>query len=46
MIRVRELRKHYRVHERPPGIAAALRSIFRRKYKNVAAVDGIDFDID
>jgi ABC-2 type transport system ATP-binding protein len=45
MIRVRDLHKHYRVHERPPGIAAALRSVFRRRYKNIAAVDGIDFEI-
>jgi ABC-2 type transport system ATP-binding protein len=46
MIRVRNLRKHYRVHERPPGVAAALRSVFRRTYKDVAAVDGVDFDIE
>ncbi|HZU82935.1 MAG TPA: ATP-binding cassette domain-containing protein [Polyangiaceae bacterium] len=45
MIHVRDLRKHYRVHERAPGIAAALRSVFRRRYTHVAAVDGIDFDI-
>ena len=45
MIRVRGLRKHYRVHERPPGIAAAFRSIFHRTTKTIAAVDGIDFDI-
>ena len=45
MIRVRGLRKHYRVHERPPGWPAALRSLFHREYKTVAAVDGIDFDI-
>jgi ABC-2 type transport system ATP-binding protein len=46
VIRVRELRKHYQVHERPPGIAAAFRSVFHREYKTVAAVDGIDFTID
>ncbi len=45
MIRVRGLHKHYKVHERPPGLAAALRSVFRRRYKTIAAVDGIDFDI-
>jgi ABC-2 type transport system ATP-binding protein len=45
MIRVRDLRKHYRVHERAPGVAAAMRSLFHRRYKDVAAVDGIDFDI-
>jgi ABC-2 type transport system permease protein len=33
------------VHERPPGVAAALRSLFARRTKTVAAVDGIDFDI-
>ncbi len=45
MIRVRNLRKHYQVHERAPGASAALRSLFRRKTKTVAAVDGIDLDI-
>ncbi len=45
MIVVRDLRKHYRVHERPPGVAAAFRSLFRRAYKDVAAVDGISFAI-
>jgi ABC-2 type transport system ATP-binding protein len=46
VIRVRGLSKHYRVHERPPGMAAAFRSIFHRVYKTVAAVDGIDFHIE
>lgn len=45
MIRVRALAKHYRVPQRAPGVGAALRSIFRRDYKSIAAVDGIDFDI-
>ena len=45
MIRVRALRKHYTVHERAPGIAAAVRALFVREKKTVAAVDGIDFDI-
>jgi ABC-2 type transport system ATP-binding protein len=45
VIRVRGLSKHYRVHERPPGVAAAFRSVFRRTYTTVAAVDGIDFTI-
>src|SRR5579884_2293123 len=45
MVRVRALRKHYKVHERPPGVAAAFRSLVHRQYKTVAAVDGIDFDI-
>ena len=45
MIDVRALRKHYRVHRRPPGLAAALRSLFHRRYETVRAVDGIDFHV-
>ncbi len=45
MIRVRALAKHYRVHRRPPGLAAAVRSLFRRRYEIVKAVDGIDFSV-
>src|SRR5512141_2337730 len=45
MISVRGLRKHYRVHKRPPGLLAAARSLFRREYDSVTAVDGISFEI-
>ncbi len=45
MIRVRSLHKHFRVHERPPGVGAAFRSLFHRTYKTVRAVDGVDFEI-
>jgi len=45
MIEVRNLSKHYRVHRRPPGLAAAARSLFRRKYETVRAVDGITFSV-
>jgi ABC-2 type transport system ATP-binding protein len=45
VIDVRGLSKHYRVHKRPPGMAAALRSLFRRRYETVRAVDGIDFSV-
>ena len=45
MIDVRGLRKHYQVHRRAPGLAAALRSVLRRRYETVRAVDGIDFSV-
>jgi ABC-2 type transport system ATP-binding protein len=45
MISVRDLRKHYQVHKRPPGLMAALRSVFHRTYTPVKAVDGISFEI-
>jgi ABC-2 type transport system ATP-binding protein len=45
VISVRGLKKHYRVHKRPPGLAAAVKSLFKREYTTVPAVDGIDFEI-
>jgi ABC-2 type transport system ATP-binding protein len=45
VIDVRGLRKHYQVHRRPPGLGAALRSVFHRRYETVRAVDGIDFSV-
>jgi ABC-2 type transport system ATP-binding protein len=46
MIRVDGLRKWYRVHQRPPGVRAALRSLFHRRYEEVKAVDEVSFAID
>ncbi|MGE5186094.1 MAG: ABC transporter ATP-binding protein [Acidobacteriota bacterium] len=46
MIRAHELKKHFRVHRRPPGFAAALKSIVRRHYETVKAVDGVSFTIE
>ena len=45
MIEVDRLRKWYRVHRRPPGLAAALRSLFRRTYEDVKAVEDVTFSI-
>jgi ABC-2 type transport system ATP-binding protein len=44
-IDVHDVSKSYRVHKRPPGIGAALRSVFRRKYELVRAVEGLSFQI-
>jgi ABC-2 type transport system ATP-binding protein len=46
VIAVKGLTKHYRVHKRAPGLAAAVRSLFHREYTTVRAVDGIDFSIE
>ncbi|HVR62127.1 MAG TPA: ATP-binding cassette domain-containing protein [Polyangia bacterium] len=45
MIDVRDLSKTYRVHKRPPGLLSALRSVVRREYETVKAVDGLSFHI-
>ncbi len=44
-IEVADLRKFYSIHRRPPGLSAALRSLFRRPRIQVKAVDGITFSI-
>jgi ABC-2 type transport system ATP-binding protein len=46
VIRARDLTKHFKVHKRPPGFAAAMRSLVHRKYDVVKAVDGVSFTIE
>jgi len=46
MIRAADLTKHFKVHKRPPGFAAALRSLVHRRYDVVKAVDGVSFTIE
>jgi ABC-2 type transport system ATP-binding protein len=45
-VEVQHLSKTYRVHERPPGLAAAARSIFRRTYRDVHAVSDLSFTVE
>ncbi len=45
MIEVDALSKVYRVHRRPPGLKAALRSLFHRHYEQVQALDALSFSI-
>jgi ABC-2 type transport system ATP-binding protein len=45
LIEAGHLAKIYRVHRRPPGVAAALRSVFRRRYEEVRALDDLTFSI-
>ena len=45
MIRAHKLCKTYRVHRRPPGLLAALRSVVRRNYEEVRALVDVSFAI-
>lgn len=45
VIEVEHLRKHFKVHRRPEGMGAALKSLFRRRYELVRAVDDVSFTI-
>jgi ABC-2 type transport system ATP-binding protein len=40
-----DLTKHFRVHSRKAGVASGVRSLFRRTYTEVKAVDGVSFAI-
>jgi ABC-2 type transport system ATP-binding protein len=45
VVSVRGLQKTYKVHERPTGVGATVRSFFNRTFKEIPAVAGIDFEI-
>jgi ABC-2 type transport system ATP-binding protein len=45
-IQVKSLQKTYYIHEREAGINAAIQSIFKRKTKEVIAVNNINFEIN
>ena len=44
-VQVRDLTKVYRVPKKAPGLAGSIRSVFRREFTEVKAVDTISFDI-
>lgn len=45
-IDVQNLRKIYKVYRKREGLFASLRGLFHREYKEVAAVDGVSFQIE
>jgi ABC-2 type transport system ATP-binding protein len=45
VIEAKNLKKHYQVHKKELGLVGSVKSLFRRKYKTVKAVDGISFSI-
>lgn len=46
IIAATDLVKTYRVVQKKPGLGGALRSLVRREYKEVRAVDGVSFSIE
>ncbi|RIK79395.1 MAG: ABC transporter [Planctomycetota bacterium] len=45
VIEIRSLKKSYRVYQKQEGLAASLKSLFHRQYRDVHAVRGIDLDV-
>ena len=46
IITVQNLQKTFKVHEKEPGLSGSLKSLFKRSYKQVRAVNDISFTID
>ncbi len=46
IIEVRKLSKSYRVYQKSEGLRASIRGLFKREYKEVQAVQGIDLDVE
>ena len=46
VVRVAELSKIFRVHEREAGLRASMRALVRRRTREVRAVDAVSFDIE
>ena len=40
------LYKHYKVHQKEPGMVGSLKSLFKRKHETVKAVDDVSFKIE
>lgn len=46
VVSVDQLIKNYQVHEKEPGLSGSLQSLFKRKYKDIKAVENITFSIE
>jgi ABC-2 type transport system ATP-binding protein len=46
LITVKNLKKYFKVHQKEPGLKGSINSLFKRKYKQVKAVDNISFEIE
>ena len=46
VIEIRNLEKSYRVYQKQEGLRAAFRGLFKRQYREVRAVRGIDLDVE
>ncbi len=46
VVQIRDLTKSYRVYQKKEGLAASLRGLFHREYREVRAVRGIDLTVD
>jgi len=46
VVQVSRLKKFYQVHKKEPGLVGSVKSLFKRKYETVKAVNNISFSIN
>lgn len=46
VIEVKNLQKHFKQHKKEPGFMGSVKSLFKREYFDIKAVDDISFSID
>jgi len=46
VITVKNLKKHFQVHKKEPGLLGSVKSLIKREYETVKAVDNISFTIN
>jgi len=45
VIQIKNLKRHFKVYKKQPGLVGSIKSLFKRKYETVKAVDNISFEI-
>ncbi|MFC1711360.1 ATP-binding cassette domain-containing protein [Patescibacteria group bacterium] len=45
VIQVKNLKKHYQIHKKEPGLMGSVKSLVKRKYEHVKAVNDISFTL-
>ncbi|MEK7611445.1 MAG: ATP-binding cassette domain-containing protein [Patescibacteria group bacterium] len=46
IIEVKNLKKHFNIYQKEPGVSGALRAFFKRKYYAAKAVDNVSFKVN
>jgi ABC-2 type transport system ATP-binding protein len=44
-VRVKKLKRYFKIHQKKPGLAGSVKSFFFRRYQTVKAVDNISFSL-
>src|SRR3989339_2021068 len=46
IITVKNLKRYYKAHRKEPGLKGSIKSLWKKKYQTIKAVNGISFSIE